>query len=77
MPPKKGKKGKKSKKGKKKSGDPDDEEKKDENAEFKVELPKFGWIKIKVSQSAIISCRNGVEFVWCMRLSMPTHQIKL
>ena len=55
MPPKKGKKGKKSKKGKKKSGDPDDEEKKDENAEFKVELPKFGWIKIKVKNQFWVS----------------------
>ena len=48
MAPKK-KKGKKGKKGKKKSSGDDDEEKKDENAEFRVELPKFGWIKIKVS----------------------------
>ena len=48
MAPKK-KKGKKGgKKGKKKSAD-GDEEQKNENEELKVELPKYGWIKITVS----------------------------
>jgi len=47
-PKKKGKKGKKSKK---KSSNPEDEEKKQENEELKVDLPKFGWVKITVSSS--------------------------
>ena len=47
MAPKK--KGKKGKKGKKKSSNPEDEEKKQENEELKVDLPKFGWVKITVS----------------------------
>ena len=49
MPPKAKKKSKKGgKKGKKKPTD-GDEEAKNENEEMKVELPKFGWIKITVS----------------------------
>ena len=43
---KKGKKGGKKKDKKNKDGD---EETKNENEELKVELPKFGWIKITVS----------------------------
>ena len=46
-PKKKGK--KKGGKGKKKSSNPEDEEKKQENEELKVDLPKFGWVKITVS----------------------------
>ena len=48
MPPKK-KKGKKGKGAKKKAVDPDAEEKKAEAEEFKVVMPKYGWIKITVS----------------------------
>ena len=47
MAPKK--KGKKGKGKKKKSSNPEDEEKKQENEELKVDLPKFGWVKITVS----------------------------
>ena len=50
MAPKKGKKKGKKKGAKKAKGDGDEEEKKDENAEFRVELPTFGWVKIKVSE---------------------------
>ena len=56
MAPKK-KKGKKGgKKGKKKSAD-GDEEQKNENEELKVELPKYGWIKITVSIFCAIDCK--------------------
>ena len=48
MAPKK-KKGKKGKKGKKKAAE-GDEEQKNENEELKVSLPKYGWIKITVSE---------------------------
>ena len=47
MPGKK-KKGKKGSK-KKKAVDPDAEDKKAEAEEFKVVMPKYGWIKITVS----------------------------
>ena len=53
MPPKKGKKKKGSKKKKKAAGE-GDEDAKNENEELKVDLPKFGWVKITVS--AIVPC---------------------
>ena len=49
---KKGKKGGK-KKDKKNKGD-GDEETKNENEELKVDLPKFGWIKITVSSPHLL-----------------------
>ena len=55
---KKKKKGGKKPKKKEKTGD-GDEEAKNENEEFKVELPKFGWVKIKVSNDFRIP-RAGV-----------------
>ena len=64
-PKKKGKKGKKSKK---KSSNPEDEEKKQENEELKVDLPKFGWVKITVSTNTLqtLCCiiSNFVGFIF-------------
>ena len=54
MPPKKGKKKKGSKKKKKAAGE-GDEDAKNENEELKVDLPKFGWVKITVSAIYILS----------------------
>ena len=49
MPAKKKKGGKKGKKKDKKKTADGDEETKNENEELKVDLPKYGWIKITVS----------------------------
>ena len=49
MPAKKKKGSKKGKKKEKKKTAEGDEETKNENEELKVDLPKYGWIKITVS----------------------------
>ena len=80
-PKKKGK--KKGGKGKKKSSNPEDEEKKQENEELKVDLPKFGWVKITVSSliwTIYRTCDIFTDFVgfifWQLNLvNSPTPEI--
>jgi len=82
MPPKAKKKVKKGLK-KKKAAVDGEEEKKDENAEFRVTLPTYGWIKIKVSLvphqlTAITSTSNGVSLicsVTVMQCANPAIQL--
>ena len=76
MPPKKGKKKGTKKKGKKKA-DPEDGEEKKESDEFKVTLPTFGWIKIKVSLPAAPHRLSLTPPVFCLQLRLcdaPTPQ---
>jgi len=79
MPAKpKSKKAKKSSK-KKKAVDPDAEEKKAEAEEFKVVMPKYGWIKITVSTESkhlLKQVTNPIAFVFeQLRLcAAPTPQ---
>ena len=78
---KKKKGGKKSKKDKEKGAE-GEEEKKEESADTIVPLPKYGWIKIKVSQvkscnlsSNTVFTTNGIWFSLQLRLcNAPTPQ---
>ena len=66
----KGKKGGKKGKGKKKkSSNPEDEEKKQENEELKVDLPKFGWVKITVSRPETVPILVNVPFLLTLLVS--------